>query len=415
MRLRFATDEEQGALAANPDEYRAEPQRDEVVLYQGSGAPPKDVHLQSTPRISPNVELPPAMQPPYSPPARGGAAPEGVPQERNFGDRAGFEDFVFRQIGGNPFAIDVQREVDRATASDLPRLFERVFKGQAIWADRDKLSKQQRDIWDDEVKRYRAFVKDRVSSDRSRKLEMYKFMMGQYEADRKELEAAERRMREREREFRGWTKDQAQAEKAVRDRMTRLDGEERRILADMAKVMENAGTTGALDEAQAAQTQALAAQLQRIRGERHALRLRYEPGYREEEMKKVVPNEMTAAHRPAAGATGAAGDDMGEGATGAGAATPSQPAPRPKPWERIGQPPASPAGAAPAGQTVARGKLPGAGEAAVVPAGKREADVNGYRVMVGPKGVPLEVRRHSSGRMLAKYADGTIEVIEEAQ
>jgi hypothetical protein len=424
MRLRFATDEEQGALAASPDEYRAAPERDEAILYKGTGAAPKDVPLRSTPAISPDVELPALMQPAYSPgggapgdPGSPGGAPGGGAP--NFGDRASFENFVFRQIGGNPFAVDVQREVDRATASDLPKLFERVFRGQAIWADRDKLSPKQQELWQDEVRRYRAFVKDRVSSDRNRKLEMYKLLVGQYEADRKEREAQERKQSERERAFRGWTRDQAQAEKSVRDRMTRLDGEERHILADMARVMQDAGAAGALNEAQAAHTQALAAQLQRVRGERHALRLRYEPGYREEEMKKVVPNELAAAHRSAAGAPGA------EAPLGEAPQAPEETVPaRPKPWERVGQGAARPPAAGPAAPpTVVRKKLPDAGQAPAAqpaaetgaPAWKREANVNGYRVMVGPKGVPVEVRRHKSGRMLAKYADGTIEVIEEAQ
>lgn len=428
MKLRFATDDELGALEANPDEYRAQPERDEVILYKGTGAAPKDVPLRSTPRISPDVPLPASMAGPPSGAgwqSQGAGPAEGGGGRPNFGDRASFDDFVFRQIGGNPFAIDVQREVDRATAADLPRLFERVFKGQAIWADRDKLSPKQQEVWQDEVRRYRAYVKDRIDSDRHQKLEMYKLMVGQYEADRKQMEAEERRMRERERDFRGRAREQAQETKSARDRMTRLDSEERRVLADMAKIMENAGAAGALDEAQAAHTQALAAQLQRIRNERHALRMRYEPGYRENELKKGVPSEMTAAHRPVAETAGiepeGAGDE--EGAPAAPAVTP-----RPKPWERVGRPPTQAAVTAPeppAGPTVVRKKLPGAqGEASSQPAGetaapaaagKREVDVNGYRVLVGPKGVPVEVRQHKSGRMLAKYADGTIEVIEAAQ
>jgi hypothetical protein len=392
MKLRFATEEEQAGFEADPEGFRAKPQPNEVIRFPGTGGAGGDVQLRSTQVPPPGVDLPPP--PPSSAPGCGG--------DFDFSNRGGFEQFVFRQIGGNPFEIDVQREVDRATAADLPKLFERVFRGQAIWADRDKLSPKQQEFWQDEVKRYRSFIKDRVASDRGRKLDMYKHMIGQYEADRKEQEAAERRVREREKAFLGRTKDEAQAEKAARDRLTRLDGEERRIMADMAKVMEAAGASGTLDEASSARTQALGAQLQRVRGERHALRLRYEPGYREQEVKKGIPSELASSHRPA-------------GEAAAGGAAP----PRPKPWERA----AAPAQPSAEGPAVVRKKLPAAAPAgdatkaagAPGPAdGKQEATVNGFRVRVGAKGAPVEVRRHKSGRMLAKYADGTIEAIEEA-
>lgn len=281
MRLRFAGEDEIADLEANPDTYRATPQRNEAILYRGSGAPAEQVQLKNTPVPPPGVDLPAA---PYSRPE---ISSTSVP-ERNFSDRRGFEDVVFRQIGGNPFAVDVQREVDRATAEDMPKLFAKAFRGQVIWADRGKLDKQQEAYWQNEVKRFRAHVHDQVSSRKATQIDQYKMMMGEFDAEAKAAEAAQKKREEREKEFRTQMEKQTAAEEKARSegasRLRQLDQDERTIMKRMTEIVASADPIkNELGEPQAAEYETIAQQLQGLRQERHDLRMRVSPQYREEQ------------------------------------------------------------------------------------------------------------------------------------
>ena len=77
-------------------------------------------------------------------------------QQLGMPNRTLFEEIVFEQLGENPFRYDPYEEVEKVTAEALPQLFERVFQGEAMWADRNRLDQNQWKRWTDAVKMFRA-------------------------------------------------------------------------------------------------------------------------------------------------------------------------------------------------------------------------------------------------------------------
>jgi hypothetical protein len=123
------------------------------------------------------------------------AAPEKPAEQQGpIYDRQRFEQILFQDMGGNPYEIDPMKEVDRITAEEMPKLFDHIFRGKAIWADRGRLSKKQQDFWQNELRQYRANVHDHIVSDRQTKIGMYQFMMNQFDNQAKEEEAKMRRL-----------------------------------------------------------------------------------------------------------------------------------------------------------------------------------------------------------------------------
>jgi hypothetical protein len=349
MKLRFAGEDEIADLEANPGTYRAEPQRNEAILYKGTGAPAGHVELRNTTAPPPGAEIPP---PPYSrPEATAGG-------ERNFSDRGGFEEAVFRQIGGNPFAVDLQREVDRATAEDMPRLFQKVFGGQVIWADRNKLDKNQQAYWQNELKRYRAHVHDRVASRRAAQVDQYKMMMGEFDAEAKAHEAAQKKREAKEKEWMEQTgKQKASEEKSIQEatsRLRQIDQDERGILKRMTEILGAADPIkGDLGDAQATEYETIAQQLHGLRQERHGLRMKVSPKYRAEQ--EAITRDRQTADQQARTRAAEIPDEQ------PAAAKQSKPAPQ-------------------------------------------------------DSGKPIAVRRSkTTGKLLAKYSDGTIKEIEEPE
>jgi len=113
--------------------------------------------------------------------ARGPAKPT-PPKPLNIPDRATFEQGVFKQLGVNPFKLNVMDSIISADKK-LPELFRGFFKGQVSWYDREKLSKKQLDAWQDLVKRYHAFTEAKATAYKNQKIDEYNWLMGNYEAD----------------------------------------------------------------------------------------------------------------------------------------------------------------------------------------------------------------------------------------
>lgn len=445
MKLRFATDEELRDYEDRGPEYEAAPERDEVILYKGTGRPAEEVELQPT-NIKPYMMFPglakaeqevalaryggvpiqvpregdealDERRPPVQPPAKPGAGEPGPPPYRG-GEaeptggfrierpedvlspqaRLAFEQTVFRQIGGNPYMIDTQREIDRATSEDMPRLFERVFRGQAIWSDRDRLSPEQKKVWLDELKRYRAFLKDRVESEKKAKIDSYKWMMSRFDDFQKMTEADLRRQREHAREVRSGEKDEAA-------RLSKVQQEERSILRRMSEIVTKAAEAGntELADAVAEEYRQLGEQLATIRREKDALMTKRDPVYREQKQKafykQMAPDEMVAAHGPW----------VPPGPTKQGEVRKKLPSPdEPQPEEdRSDETPAE----APTEAAVEapqkkkfRVELP------------RPIEMGGFKFKRPAAGAPVEVRYHkATGRLLGKFADGHVEVLERAE
>lgn len=132
-----------------------------------------------------------------------------------------FEQNVFSQIeqqfgipGGNPYAWNIAAE-----DAKLPEIFNQFFAGQVVWADRDKLDKDQAAQWQEVIKRWHVHLNDV----QERATAYYDHMMGKFKGKRKRYEQELERVRgetakitERER------KKKAELEKERR-------GEERQI------------------------------------------------------------------------------------------------------------------------------------------------------------------------------------------
>ena len=352
----------------------------------GSGRPTDQVELKST-DMRPYMAIPDlAKQEAEVTKARyGGSSIQdsaGAPYEKPKApgesgpafDRGKFEKVVFGQMGGNPFEIDVIREVDRITAAELPKIFAQAFRGQAIWEDRGRLNKKQMEFWQDEVKRFRAHVKERVDSERRTKIDTYNFMMKNFDNEAKEREAALKRVQDQEKDFLSRRKDEAKnARTEMKDmqaRMERLQGDKRQILKRQAEIIRE-GTdlkTGELTPEAEAEFTELANQLKYVNTQTHKMLMASDPEYRTQQAAKNVPSEVQPSHAKT----------------------------QPKPQAAEEEP--KPAGKQP---EVVRKKLP------------ETADTGKYKFAPHPLGNPVEVRRHKSGRLMGKMQDGTIVWLDE--
>jgi len=104
------------------------------------------------------------------------------PKPLDIPDQKTFEQGVFKQLGVNPFKLNVMDAIIKSD-KQLPELFREFFKGKVSWYDREKLSKKQLDAWQDLVKRYHAFIEAKAVTYKSQKIDEYKWLMGNYEAD----------------------------------------------------------------------------------------------------------------------------------------------------------------------------------------------------------------------------------------
>jgi hypothetical protein len=298
-------------------------------------------------------------------------------------DRRRFESVVFQNMGGNPFEIDVVLEVDKLTAESLPQLFNQVFKGQAIWEDRGRLSKKQQAFWQDELKRYRAHVKDRVTSDRKTKIDYYNFMMKNFDNESKEHEA---RIKRQQAQSKGTTADA----KDMRKRMDDLQKTKRDILKRQGEIMQKATQAGASEvpEEFEAEFLELAEQLKFINQEAHNILMKTDQNYR---LKKTLPNETVASHSNAPKAA-----DL----------VAPKPADQPKvvTGKLPSQPPES-----------SKADTPSSRIPKVEPKKPKET-VEGqeFKYKPHPKGKPVAVRRDErTGRLVGKMEDGSFVWLDE--
>lgn len=372
----------------------------------GSGLPADQVELQST-DMRPYMAIPglAKMEADVTKARYGGSTiqdaaaaekqgqPAGQPGQPAQGpgrfDRRRFEGFIFNEMGGNPFEIDVVREVDKKTAESLPKLFNQVFKGNAIWEDRGRLSKKQQDFWQNEVKRFRSHLKDRVTSDRKTKVDYYNFMMKNFDNEAKETEArAKRQAAQAEKEGKGTTT----SVKDMRKRLDDIQRTKRDILKRQGEIMQKATMSGATEvpEEFEAEFMELADQLKYINNEAHQILMKTDSEYR---IKKTPLAQAHSKKPTAADLVAPKPKPSGEPAkpeTVKGK-LPDQPAqPTSEPSSRIPKvEPKKPAGSAPG------------------PAPKYKPH---------PKGTPVAVRRDDrTGKLMGQMQDGSVVWLDEVK
>jgi len=202
-----------------------------------------------------------------SPDIKSAAPGKEAPAQQGQGfDRTRFEQVLFKDMGGNPYEIDPMKEVDRVTVEEMPKLFDHVFRGKAIWADRSRLSKKQQDFWQNELRQYRANVHDHVVSDRQTKIGMYQFMMGQFDNQAKEEEAKQRRIGGYQE---GMLKEKREArlqQRSEQEHATKMMGDRRAIVKRQSELMSEGinPATGEMSEAAQVEFMELTNQLKSI-------------------------------------------------------------------------------------------------------------------------------------------------------
>ena len=428
-RLRFNNDEPEAAdmgadLGAPPPPPGAKRRYFEDGGYAdvgdavpGSGLPADQVQIKST-NIKPYMANPDlarqeaevtkaryggsSIPPPYQEP-KVGVAEAGTPPVHN---RSRFEKEIFKEIGGNPFEINVVKQMNDVSARDLPKLFSSVFKGQVVWEDRNKLNKKQADFWQAQVQGYRAHVKEQLESERKTKIEVYNHMMKTFDNDTKEQEAAEKRVKEREKEWADLNKSNKTAQKDDLKRLTELQKNKREIMKEQAEIIEKGTdlTTGALSPAAEIRFMELGEQLKFVKGEAEQLLMQHYPDYAAKKAKDVAGN---------------AGESVKPGAAPAGATASARPgAPAAKPTARQDLPVSALESAAAIGGTVDSQVMPDipAGAPAPKPSPKPDAEASGatkIKFKPHPKGVPVEVKRNAKGQLIGKFGDGSLAYLEE--
>lgn len=209
-------------------------------------------------------------------------------------ERARFEKEVFKQIGGDPFGRNTIAEITEHTKNDLPKLFQQVFRGQVIWEDRNRLDKNQAAFWANEVKAYRAHLKDQIEGEKKSQVEAYKQMMGRFDVHMKTQQAEQAKLQKRAADFAG------NAEKKVSTAAKRIDTlarEERSIAGGLSKIMKaGKGENGQPLPEYQEEFNTLKKQLEQNRSEQHQIKMALDPTYkRNYEMKEKEKAQAAAA------------------------------------------------------------------------------------------------------------------------
>ena len=118
-----------------------------------------------------------AQQPPGEKPPTG-----YQPTDYSIEGRRRFEQQVLGQVGFNPITFD-PNEFLAQSMQDLPALFNHVFRGKVLWADRDKLSKNEMDFWTNTVKQFRADVWQKAQTKQAQGTKLYNFMMNRFDKE----------------------------------------------------------------------------------------------------------------------------------------------------------------------------------------------------------------------------------------
>jgi hypothetical protein len=240
----------------------------------------------------------PVEKDPTGKPAAAAAAAAPAAAESSADKRARFEQEVFKQIGGDPFGINTVALMDEATRNALPGLFQKVFAGRLVWEDRRRMTKKESEFWDEEVKRFRAHVKDQIEGEKSAKKEAYKEMMGRFDLDQKTREAESKQKAEREAKWREAQGKQVtavtKAAEALQKQDNTLRSAEMKIMENMSKALEGAASTPAKME----EYNALQAELTRVRSDRDQLRQRLDPGYKQQRLQEEADQKAKMQSAP---------------------------------------------------------------------------------------------------------------------
>lgn len=122
--------------------------------------------------------------------AKYGKPPEGwgIPDYSKEG-RKRFEQIAFKRAGGDPSKFDPNEEVNKASTY-LPKLFNDVFRGKVLYEDRYKMSKKQKDHWNQEVNKFRAAVFQDATAYHDKMQKEYDTMINEFDRRAKEYKAS---------------------------------------------------------------------------------------------------------------------------------------------------------------------------------------------------------------------------------
>jgi len=127
--------------------------------------------------------------------------PEGA-KGPNYTDRTGFEQQVFKKIGGNPFTTDVMAEVNKSYTQSFPEIYNKFFRGKVTWADQGKMTKDQIEEANVLRNRYRAYLHDRITSTLKAKQNDYTMMMQRFDHEAAVVKASKERLTKEQKEMR---------------------------------------------------------------------------------------------------------------------------------------------------------------------------------------------------------------------
>jgi hypothetical protein len=113
--------------------------------------------------------------------------------QADWADRDSFEKEVFKQIGGNPFTLTADDEINRfAQSGGYEEMFNEVFDGHISWRNRAKMTPHQKDFWNKIVLREHAAIEKDTASKRQQMKVAYDHMMGKFDQKAKDMMAAKK-------------------------------------------------------------------------------------------------------------------------------------------------------------------------------------------------------------------------------
>ena len=130
---------------------------------------------------------------------------DGVP---SLEERAMIEENLFKNVGGNPYLRNANKELTQYWQANRQKHFEHVT--QIRWQDADKLTSQQRSAYMSEFARVSRAKQQEFQADIDQKKEMVKIGLGQFDTERNEAKALAKENRKARRE-----REKAQRPKAI--------------------------------------------------------------------------------------------------------------------------------------------------------------------------------------------------------
>lgn len=105
--------------------------------------------------------------------------------------RTKFQEIAMKQAGGNPFTFNVNNELEKATNTQMPQLFDDVFRGQVRYSDRHKMSNKQKSHWQTQLNRWRSYVESDLITQKDAMAFQYNNMMNEFDAKAEAFKASE--------------------------------------------------------------------------------------------------------------------------------------------------------------------------------------------------------------------------------